>query len=228
MTQGDNTLNTSKPVTKFNKPSQKPATPQGDISAYASGAADLLVKSYDCVFPDNSDQERLNKEGGTVDEAVIAATQKSKDSLTLRLHNSFDLLHDDRELPSGEVMLVDTETNHISKDTLLKSAEIVDEVSKEIVILNHVAHSEVSGNVEIDSSEPAIMNSKITMLGTDIGTVRLPTPVPTSYVQQSMTADVVLTSITSDPFHDTLADPITYGAPILSPVTFVTPLLEIT
>lgn len=49
----------------------------------------------------------LNKEGGDMDVPEIAAIQKSGNSSTLSLHNSFDLLHEESELPSGKAHLAD-------------------------------------------------------------------------------------------------------------------------
>ena len=99
------------------------------------------ILNSDLVDVNKSAQQGLYTEGGKVDEAETVAVQKSRDSLSLPVHNSFDMLHDECELPSGEVMLVNNETNPVSKVTLVDSAEIVNKVSEEIVSLSQAAHS---------------------------------------------------------------------------------------
>jgi len=133
-----------------------------------TGPVEVLVKNTEWVDLNNSNHEGLSKEGCVVDVAEIAATQKSGNSSTPPLHNSFDLLLEDGELPSGEVRLADKDPNHISNVTLLESAEIVDKVSKEIVSLEQVAHSKVSVNVENDSYEPAAVLTENVNYGTPI------------------------------------------------------------
>jgi len=92
----------------------------------------------------------------SVDVAEIAAVQKGVDPSTLPLQNSYDLLQDDCELPSEKERLADMDSSHISNDTLLESAKIVDKVSGEIVSLDQDAHSKVSVYVEYDTNEPAM------------------------------------------------------------------------
>jgi hypothetical protein len=100
------------------------------ISTNVNGPADTLERNTSWVFLDNSEQEGLNKDGDNVDVPEIAAIQKRGDPSTLSLHNSFDILPVDSELPSG-AKLADKEPDHISYASLLESAEIVEKVSKE-------------------------------------------------------------------------------------------------
>jgi len=90
-----------------------------------------------------------------VDVPEIAAIQKRGDSSTLSLHNSFEILHEDSELPLGEAMLTD-------KD-LVDSTDIVDQVSKEVVLLNQIANSKVSDDLNNEPS--AIFISKKNYFG---------------------------------------------------------------
>lgn len=133
-------------------------------STKVSDAAEELHKITEVFELNFSDQEGPSKEGGSVDVAEIVAIQKGVDPSTLTLLNSFDLLQEDSELPSGEVKLADKDPNHISNVTLLESAEIVEKVSKEIVSLDQDAHSKVSVIVENDIYEPVIVNTKDTTL----------------------------------------------------------------
>jgi len=64
------------------------------------------------------DHEDITKEGTNVDVAEVAAIQKNGDSSTLVLHNSFELLVADCELPSGEARLGDKDLTHLSNDRL--------------------------------------------------------------------------------------------------------------
>ncbi|RHN81564.1 hypothetical protein MtrunA17_Chr1g0200541 [Medicago truncatula] len=125
---------------------------------------DELYKTTDVSDLNFSDQEGPSKEGDNVDVAEIVAIQKGIDPSTLPLHKFFDLLHEDCELPLGEVRLADKDPNHASSVTLLESAEIVEKVSKEIDRLDQDAHSKVSVNVENDTYEPVILKTKDTTL----------------------------------------------------------------
>ena len=122
---------------------------------------------------DKSDHEELNKEGENVDVPESAAIQKSVDSSTLSLHNSFDLLHEDGELPLGEEKL---DPNHISADDLFESAEIVDKVSEE---------PKVADTVKNDSFEPAILDTNMTVVESDTRIMFIPTSAPQSPEQCS-------------------------------------------
>lgn len=109
--------------------------------SHASDPADMLDRNIEWIFLDNSDKEGLNKEGDNVDVPETATIQKSGNFSTWSLHNSFDTLHEECELPSGETQLAYKDPNHNSNDTLSESATIIDKVSKEIVCLIHFAHS---------------------------------------------------------------------------------------
>ncbi|RHN63194.1 hypothetical protein MtrunA17_Chr4g0055681 [Medicago truncatula] len=183
----------------------------------------LLVKHIDWVFMDNSDQEGLNKEGGNMDVPEIATIQKSGNSSTLSLHNSFDLLHEESELPSGEAQLSDKDLNHISKVTLIDSAEIVDKVSEEIVSLSQAAYYKDSDALKSVSYESANLITNNT----------LPTSVPTSPFQCIKTerllflgAATVYASSARDPTLDMQIvppAPASLGDFILSPIiAFIT------
>jgi len=155
------------------------------VHVLATSPVDTLEKNSELAFLNISDQGGLNKERGSVNVPEFAAIQQSGDSATLPLHNSFDLLHEKSALPSGEAMLAYKDTYHLSIDDLSESVEIVDKVSKKIVSLNQMAHSKVSGIVEIDSSETAHLNTNKTMLEPDIGIMTFPTSIPTSIEQCS-------------------------------------------
>lgn len=137
--------------------------------------APVPATSVDWVFLDNSDQDVLNKEGDSVDMPEIAAIQESLNSPTLSLHNSFDLLYEESELPSGETQLVNKDPNQISNVTLVDSAEIVDKVSEEIVSLSQTAHFKDSNNLQNVSDESVSLTPNNTKLVTDDG---LPNPAP--------------------------------------------------
>lgn len=91
--------------------------------------------------------------------------QKKGDSSTLPLHNSFDILLEESEPPLGEAMLADKDTNHNSTVDLVESTDIVDQVSKEIVLLNHTANSKVSDDMNNEPSESATLISKKNYFG---------------------------------------------------------------
>ena len=95
-----------------------------------------------------------------MDVAEIAAIQKRGDAPTLPLCNSFALLHEGCELPSGEAKLDEKDTNQLFVNTLLESAEIMDKVSKEMVCLDPVTQSKVSDVVENVSIKSATLNTK--------------------------------------------------------------------
>jgi len=192
-TQEDSTLNNSKSVPKNKKPVKQPVMSQGANfnhkqnyeTATIFGAAKTLVRNTDWDFLDNSDQKGPNNEGGNADVLEIATTQRRGDSSTLSLHNSFDILHEDSELPLGEVMLADKDTNHNSIVELVESTVIIDQVSKEIVHLNQIANSKVSDDVNNEPSEPAILNSTKNILEADAGSQTFTTSVPHSPEQCS-------------------------------------------
>lgn len=82
------------------------------LVAFAVGTkhTDISEHDYDLINLDNSDHEQVTKEGDNVDKAEIAAIQKSDDTSTLSLHNSFEILNEESELPSGEAKLADKDT----------------------------------------------------------------------------------------------------------------------
>jgi len=129
----------------------------------------LVDKNTNYFDLNTSDQEGFNEGGGTTEVPEIAALQKSGDSSALPLHNSFDILHEDCELPQGEAMLTDKDSHHNSNDTLNESAAIMDKVSKEIVCLIHSAHSHDPVVVENGSSKSAIVDTNSTLLESDNG-----------------------------------------------------------
>lgn len=62
-------------------------------------------------------------------------------------------------------MLADKDTNHNSTVVLAESTDIVDQVSKEIVLLNHTANSKVSDDMNNEPSESATLISKKNYFG---------------------------------------------------------------
>lgn len=122
-----------------------------------SGADKTLLKNNEWVFMDNYDQEGLNKKGDNVEVPENAAIQKRRDSSTLSLHSPFDILHEESELPLGEATLVDKDTNHNSTDDLVDSTDIVDQVSKEVVLLNQISNSKVSDDLNNEPSQTTIL-----------------------------------------------------------------------
>lgn len=117
-------------------------------SAVGTKHTDISEHDYDLINLDNSDHEQVTKEGDNVDEAEIAAIQKSDDTSTLSLHDSFEILNEESELPSGEAKVADKDTCRISNDDIFGDSEIVDKIFKEGVSLNKPAHSKAHGTLK--------------------------------------------------------------------------------
>jgi len=205
------------------------------ISTNVNGPADTFERNNGSVVLDNSEQEGLNKEGDNVDVPEFAAIQKKGDPSTLSLHNSFDILQEDSELPSGEAELADKEPNHISNATLLESTEIVEKVSKLTICLDQDANPKVSDNMANDTYEPAFLNTNNTIMDTDKGTLHIPTSGPALSEQHNKTGRHLFLSVAAG-LVDIALDPITNlqvvltekvpcETPIVMPVTITDEVL---
>lgn len=62
----------------------------------------MVNKNTSSIDLNTYEQDGFNEGGGNGEVPEIAALQKRGDSSTLPLHNSFDILHEDCELPQGE------------------------------------------------------------------------------------------------------------------------------
>jgi len=83
-------------------------------------------KPPDTVDLVTSDPEETNKEGGKGDEAETAAILKVGAYSTLSLHNSFEILNEDDELPLGEARQAELESQNIPNGEILKQPEMDD------------------------------------------------------------------------------------------------------
>jgi len=103
------------------------------------------------------------KEGVSVDQTEITVIQKNGDSSMLALRNSFELLVAESELPSGEVMLVDKDITHTSKELLIADNGNVEKVAKGKVGLNQSNNTEVHCELENRSSKFEVLHSNKTL-----------------------------------------------------------------
>ena len=84
---------------------------------------------------DNSDLDGNANEGDKGDEAEFAAILKTGKTSTLSLHNSFDILNEEDELPFGETRQAKLESNHISNGELFEKPKMIEKGPKDIVNL---------------------------------------------------------------------------------------------
>lgn len=117
-------------------------------------------------------QEVTEKEGVNVDLTESAVIQKDIDSSTLTLHNSFELLVEESELPSEEARLVDKDLALTSKDMLIDVSENVEEASKEKVGLTQSTNSEAP--CENRSSQIEVLISSKPLIESDNGRQSFP------------------------------------------------------
>ncbi|RHN67929.1 hypothetical protein MtrunA17_Chr3g0108131 [Medicago truncatula] len=129
-------------------------------------------------------------------------------------------------------MLADKDTNHNSTVVLAESTDIVDQVSKEIVLLNQTVNSKVSDDMNNEPSESAALISKKTILVTDVWPHSFTTSVPLSPEQCSMTrrrlfpsAATVPVTIVRDPsFYLSFMLPV-LSEPTSDAMTIITPII---
>jgi len=112
-----------------------------------------------------SEPEEITKEGDKGDEPEIAGILKIGTSSTLSLHNSFDILNEDGELPIGEARQAELEASHIPNashaldptlDCHFLSVELSENPDKkdkgytDLVILPQTGHSEFHVDLEME------------------------------------------------------------------------------
>jgi len=100
--------------------------------------------------------ETLEKEETKDDVTVTVITKDANSNPTLALHNFFDLLHEESDIPYGETLLVHQEQNHSSNDMLQAILKHVDLVPHENACLVPCASSEQPSELKKMFTQPAL------------------------------------------------------------------------
>ncbi|RHN52018.1 hypothetical protein MtrunA17_Chr6g0475801 [Medicago truncatula] len=109
------------------------------------------------------DEDVTSKEGNTRDEAEIAAISKIGTSSTSSLHNTFDILNDDRELPLEEARQAVLVANHIPNGEFIEKPEMFDNGITTNVDLTQMVQSKLNVDWEKELQTDTLI-TKLTTL----------------------------------------------------------------